>query len=317
MSLGDQFQVTLPSNVKGNNKNKPGEYETTLATPLDLPGDWEVALIDITYPHTWINLNKEYHLAVLTIFNDSEEDQKQHIGGDSKTSGLIRGMDNVESFPLRTNRIEAQMEKLYVKNIITIVPGQYDIQSLVNLIETEIQNVGYGLTSTTVEYSKERNRVSISASSRLSILASYKSHSLLRLLGFNKSIKLNRDFDVGDSTNPARDDRDEVDYLMLNLNKPVEADQSPLVTPISSIFVYTDFIEYVMVGNSQTPLLGYLPVQSTWGNQAYWSFNPAYYVRVKEQNIRCLSIKLCNDLGDVINFENGHVICRLHFRRIR
>ena len=72
MSLGDQFLVTLPSNVKGNDKNTPGQYETTLATPLDLPGEWEVALIDITYPHSWINLKKEYHIAVLTIFRDDD-----------------------------------------------------------------------------------------------------------------------------------------------------------------------------------------------------------------------------------------------------
>jgi len=55
MSLGDQFQVTLPSNVKGNDKNKPGFYETTLATPLDLPGDWEVAIMDLSYQHKWVN----------------------------------------------------------------------------------------------------------------------------------------------------------------------------------------------------------------------------------------------------------------------
>ena len=106
MSLGDQFLVTLPINAKGNDKNTPGQYETTLATPLDLPGEWEVALIDITYPHSWINLKKEYHLAVLTIFRDDEEEQKQHILGDAKTNGLIIGMDDVESFTLRTNYIE-------------------------------------------------------------------------------------------------------------------------------------------------------------------------------------------------------------------
>ena len=52
MLLGDPFQVTLPSNVKGNDKNTAGQYETTLDTPLDLPGDWELALIDNTYSHT-------------------------------------------------------------------------------------------------------------------------------------------------------------------------------------------------------------------------------------------------------------------------
>ena len=91
---------------------------------------------------------------------------------------------------------------------------------------------------------------------------------------------------------------------MLRTTKPFEADQAQLVTPITCIFVYTDFIEYVMVGNSQTLLLGYFPVQSIWGYIAYWNLNPAYYIRVKKQHIRSLSLKLCNELSDVINFES-------------
>ena len=79
----------MPSNVKGHDKNTRGQYETTLATPLDLPGEWEVALINITYPHFWINLNKEYHLAVLTFFDDNEEEQKHHIMRDAKTAALL------------------------------------------------------------------------------------------------------------------------------------------------------------------------------------------------------------------------------------
>ena len=46
-SLSDEFQVLLPSNVKGNLKHKPNLYETELAKPLDLPGEWDVALINI------------------------------------------------------------------------------------------------------------------------------------------------------------------------------------------------------------------------------------------------------------------------------
>ena len=100
---------------------------------------------------------------------------------------------------------------------------------------------------------------------------------------------------------PGRDEGNDIEYSMLDATKPVEADQAPLVTPIISIMVYTDFIEYVMVSNTQTPLLDYLPVPRTWGNVAYWNFNSAYYVRVKEQNIQKLSLKLCIELGDVIN----------------
>ena len=120
-----------------------------------------------------------------------------------------------------------------------------------------------------MEYNQERNRVSISNSNRLSILASYKSNSLLRLLGLNKNIKYSRDNNIANSEYPGRRESENVKYIMLSVTKPVKADQAALVTPITCIFVYTNFIEYVMVGNSQALLLGYLPVQSTWGNIAY------------------------------------------------
>ena len=52
MSLeNNEFQVYLPSNVKGNPRNKPYLYETELSKPMDLPGEWDVALINISYPH--------------------------------------------------------------------------------------------------------------------------------------------------------------------------------------------------------------------------------------------------------------------------
>ena len=49
-SLSDKFQVLLPSNVKDNPINKPNQYETKLSKPLNLPGEWDVAVINISYP---------------------------------------------------------------------------------------------------------------------------------------------------------------------------------------------------------------------------------------------------------------------------
>ena len=71
MSLGDEFQVTLASNVKSNARNKPVDFETALAKPLDLPGEWEVALIDLAYPHNWVNLDKSLYMAFLTNPTDN------------------------------------------------------------------------------------------------------------------------------------------------------------------------------------------------------------------------------------------------------
>ena len=64
-SMSDEFQVLLPSNVKGNPRNKPNLFKTELAKPLDLPEEWDVALINISYPHNWTNLEKSYKYFLL------------------------------------------------------------------------------------------------------------------------------------------------------------------------------------------------------------------------------------------------------------
>ena len=40
-------------------------YETQLAKPLDLRGKWDVALINILYPHNRKNLEKSYQFFLL------------------------------------------------------------------------------------------------------------------------------------------------------------------------------------------------------------------------------------------------------------
>ena len=64
-SQSNEFQVTLFSNLKGNLRNTPVQYETTLAKPLDLSGKWEVALISLSYPHNWLVFDKPIHNLIM------------------------------------------------------------------------------------------------------------------------------------------------------------------------------------------------------------------------------------------------------------
>ena len=79
MSLADEFQITLASNVTSNKRNKPAAFETALAKPLDLPGEWEVALIDLSYPHNWTNLDKSYSLIIVTNSLGHPEEENREI----------------------------------------------------------------------------------------------------------------------------------------------------------------------------------------------------------------------------------------------
>ena len=92
-SLSDEFQVLLQSNVKGNPKNKPNLYETELAKPLDLFGEWAIALINISYQHNRRNLDKSYQYFLLKQYtegvnsefgHENEKDQTDHYDYISK-----------------------------------------------------------------------------------------------------------------------------------------------------------------------------------------------------------------------------------------
>ena len=50
---------------RATNEISRPSFETALAKPLDMPGEWEVALIDLSYPHNWTNLDKPYSLVVI------------------------------------------------------------------------------------------------------------------------------------------------------------------------------------------------------------------------------------------------------------
>ena len=99
MSLGNEFQVALPSNVIGSKTNTPGAYETTLAHPIDLPGTWEVGLIDITFPHTWLDLDSEVVVGIsMAYLPQDDPEEKVNIIGDTNSIDLVKALKNVGSY---------------------------------------------------------------------------------------------------------------------------------------------------------------------------------------------------------------------------
>lgn len=51
----NDFYLTLPSNTSPDNTT--ANFSVHLPTKLDLPGKWEVALVEIQYPHSWDNIH--------------------------------------------------------------------------------------------------------------------------------------------------------------------------------------------------------------------------------------------------------------------
>ena len=81
------------------------------------------------------------------------------------------------------------------------------------------------------------------------------------------------------------------------------------------MYVYSDIVELSSVGNSQVPIIGFLPIKSNFQENGNWVFNPPLYVRVREKNIRTITIKISTETGEEFSIHDDVVTCRLNFRR--
>ena len=204
------------------------------------------------------------------------------------------------------------------------MPGKYKLKDILDKLQREIRGIGPEFANAKVEYNKDTDRVSISEINKQLLISSYTKASIFPMLGYGNDSKTNKDNFYKQNPTPEAEDREEVespgytliDYILIDGPGIFEASLPPKMSRLNEIYVYTDIIENVFVGNTQAPLLGYFPVQSKWGHTSYWNFNPPYHVKVKENTIRTISIKICDGTGETIKFESGTVICRLNFRRI-
>ena len=117
---------------------------------------------------------------------------------------------------------------------------------------------------------------------------------------------------LGFDTNPC-EVIDDVPFYMIQ--SYVQGIRRAQLDNIHSIFVYSDVIDYQIVGNSKALLMGVFPTTDKHGHQQSWQFNPLQYVPVSRKYIDSIRIQLCNPRGELVPFASGDSLCRLHFRR--
>lgn len=91
---------------------------------------------------------------------------------------------------------------------------------------------------------------------------------------------------------------------------------------VNHLYIYSDIIEYTIVGDTITPLLRIVPMQSYIGTTSIdhytHIFNKPHYTPVSRQHIETIHIDIRNDLGINIPFIDGNkCIIKLHFRQRR
>jgi len=92
----------------------------------------------------------------------------------------------------------------------------------------------------------------------------------------------------------------------------------PRIDRVQSLYTYTDIIKDQYVGDVLAPLLDVVPVQQTPGVRINYRSNPPMYLPLKQSYIDTISIKICDEYGNLAVFPEGaeNVVLRLRFRRV-
>lgn len=299
----DEFQVTLPSNssVRLFPNNKPNCYKTNLPIPLELEGDWEVALMDIQFPFNWPNFQEE-NIALVVRIDGDDVDEK-----------------NFKDNCLRTLQIYAddkEMRKLQ-KNVEEYLEINNKIPTGIKLIKiptASYEHVGELASMLTSEFNKDH----YNSKKRIQLQTQY--NSITKKLDFiRENIKWFEIISLGQEfCSTLGYPIDTFNDVLYVVKPPKTRNEKTNLDRLNSMYIYCDVIRYQIVGDIQAPLLGTLPIQGKPNDQIYWCFNPAYYMPVNQRSISTIQMRICTDTGDLFPFDpSGRVVCRLHFRRKR
>ena len=103
--------------------------------------------------------------------------------------------------------------------------------------------------------------------------------------------------------------------MVFGANMYVQATLPPSIQRISNMYLYSDIVELSPVGNSQVPIMGFLPIKSNFQENSHWVYNPPLYVRVREKNMKTITMKISTETGEEFPIHDDVVTCCLNFRR--
>ena len=84
---------------------------------------------------------------------------------------------------------------------------------------------------------------------------------------------------------------------------------------INNMYIYTDIIENMIVGDMQAPLLRIVPAGGKFGDVVHQSFETLRYIPLRKKSFDTIELDIRDVFGEPVSFESGILVVTLHFRR--
>ena len=288
------FYVTLPSSIAASGSTS--EFTTILATPIKLNQRYKVALVELTYNHSW-----KMELGNLYIFNNNNNFVEQYTKipiylEDSYTLAALVDKINTEIkntiLKIIYNKRFEEREKSKSNKLLPTNNFDWPIKNLA-VIE-EIKNSDDYKNSPYLKI--EDNKIIVSLNSKYISQIALEGR-MLNEFGYKESKVLL--LKSGEET--------------LTLSKTI--DTSRKIKIVGPIYIYApDLIEYQFLGNTRAPLLRTAVVEPTLNDKIVWlNFDRPHYVNLKVNTISQIKIAIKDEFDDKIAFDYSSLTLKLHF----
>ena len=84
-----------------------------------------------------------------------------------------------------------------------------------------------------------------------------------------------------------------------------------------ALYVYSDIVESVVVGDTLSPLLRTVPLKGKSGEMQLRAFNNLQFKPLQRNHFNTVEIDIRDDTGKAVAFDRGKVVVTLAFRRAR
>jgi hypothetical protein len=289
--------------------NTVSKYTTILPNRIELDGDWEIAMVDFSYPVTWHNVPRGEWFKLVVNSGTSTTSEPVDVG-----EGQIR---------ISEGRYESG------KDLIECIKGTwYDYWERVKRElrqhgppSDRKETVPPGTRLTPVEqlYKQRQDHNSSPDATQGSLTINYneKTNKARFKVGFithelHLSPKLSDILAIRKTswTVPRM-------KWMQDITKTYESDtEVDINRGCHTIFVYCSIAQDSIVGDVRAPLLRAVTVRGKSGETTHETFTRPLYVPLKTNSFDTIDISIKSEDGSLVPFAYGNSYVTLHFRRV-
>ena len=279
------FFVDLVSNASMDyfDENTLSRFTNKMVSPIELEGDWEVAVNEIFYPHRVEKVVKTITFSLVCINTFTEKYFGRTISNNKFTySTDMSGLAVLSKFNKTMEEAQESWNELGTEYVEFKEPPIFTIMNERVIFEAGdaiVKNNGLGFNCFVYIWFEDKN--------------------FYKIFGFDPQSFLRK-------------------APTLSILKRTIVAENPPYTDLrpSLLFIYSDIIREHFVGDAYASVLRVLPLQIR-SNAAMCNvtFPNPYYFKLKTNRLSSISIMLLDEEGEQIHFGTGRVFINLHFRK--